>query len=151
MEEQIQILPYAKTLKKITTNLDKSTGLDDAGYLKIRLSKLNVLLVIDKIYLSKCVEASGFQVFGLTEGCDIAATALCFMIQFLSSGYKDMIDMYPVRIWEQKNKNLALIKLWPSFIKLDSMSLEFKFFKEYLCEGTLKELKVNCFTGGQIF
>ena len=47
--------------------------------------------MIDEVYLSKRVEASGGQVSGLTDGCDVAATALCFMIKSLSSGYKDMI------------------------------------------------------------
>ena len=93
-EEQVLILPSAKTLKKITLNLDRRTGLDDAGYLKMRFSKLNafdrnVLLMIDEVYLSKRVEASGGQVFGVTDSCDVAATALCFMVKFLSSGYKD--------------------------------------------------------------
>ena len=42
-------------------NLDQRTGLDDSDYLNIRFSKLNffdrnVLLMIDEIYLSKCVE-----------------------------------------------------------------------------------------------
>ena len=77
------ILPSVKTLRKITMNLDQRTGLDDSDYLNIRFSKLNffdrnVLLMIDEIYLSKRVESSGGQVFGLTESC---ATALCFMIK----------------------------------------------------------------------
>ena len=70
-QEQIIILPSVKTLRKITMNLDQRTGLDDSDYLNIRFSKLNffdrnVLLMIDKIYLSKCVKSSGGQVFGLT-------------------------------------------------------------------------------------
>ena len=91
-QEQIIILPSVKMLRKITMNLDQRTGLDDSDYLNIRFSKLNffdrnVLLMIDEIYLSKRVESSGGQVFGLTESCAVAATALCFMIKSLSSGY----------------------------------------------------------------
>ena len=35
------------------------------------------------VYLSKCVESSGGQVFSLTESCAVAATALYFMIKSL--------------------------------------------------------------------
>ena len=64
-------------------NLDKKTGLDDAGYLNMRFSKLsafnrNILLMNHEICLSKRVEASGGQVFALTADCNFAATALCF-------------------------------------------------------------------------
>ena len=53
--------------------------------------------MIDEVYLSKRVEASSGQVFGLTDGCDVATTALCFMVKSLSSGYKDMVAMYPIK------------------------------------------------------
>ena len=53
-------------------NLDQRTGFYDSDYLNIRFLKLNcfdknILLMIDEIYLSKRVESSGGQVFGLTE------------------------------------------------------------------------------------
>ena len=68
-QEQINILPSVKMLRKITMNLDQRTGLDDSDYLNIRFSKLNffdrnVLLVIDEIY-SKHVESSRGQAFWL--------------------------------------------------------------------------------------
>ena len=46
--------------------------------------------MIDEINLSKRMGVSGGQIFGLTENCEMAATALSFMIKSLSSGYKDM-------------------------------------------------------------
>ena len=63
-QEPIIILPLVKTLRKITMNLDQRTGLNNSDYLNIRFSKLNcfdinVLLMIDEIYLSKRVESSG--------------------------------------------------------------------------------------------
>ena len=72
LEENVIFLPSVKTLKKITMNLDSRTGLDDKRYLRLRYSQLNaydrnVILMIDEIYLSKCIEASGGQIFGLTE------------------------------------------------------------------------------------
>ena len=107
-QEQIIILPSVKTLRKTTINLDQRTGLDDSNYLNIRFSKLNcfdrnVLLMIDKIYLLKRVESSGGQVFGWTKSCAAAATALCFMIKSLSSGYQDMVGIYPIKNFKSKN------------------------------------------------
>ena len=102
LEEKLLILPSAWTLKKITMNLHKQTGIDDSKYLRMRYSKLNafdvnVLLMIDEIYVSKRVEATAGQVFGLTEDCEVAATALCFMIKSLASGYRDMVGIFPIR------------------------------------------------------
>ena len=95
LEDHLFILPLPRTLKKITMNLDRRTGIDDSEYLRLRYSQLNafdinVLLLIDEIYASKRVESTRGQVFGLTGDCEVAATALCFMIKSLSSGYRDM-------------------------------------------------------------
>ena len=77
-------------------NLNQRTGINDFKYLSLRCSQLNsvdrnVILIIDEIYLSKRVETSGRQIFGLTKNCEVAATALCFMIKSLSSKYKDIV------------------------------------------------------------
>ena len=58
--------------------------------------------MIEEIYLSKHIEASGVQLFGLTENCQIATTALSFVIKSLSSGYQDMVGIVPV-------KNLSIL------------------------------------------
>ena len=128
-QEQIIILPSVKTLRKITMNLDQRTGLDDSDYLNIRFSKLNffdrnVLLMIDEIYLSKRVESSGGQVFGLTESCAVAATALCFMIKSLSSGYQDMVGIYPIKNLKAETQKACFDKVMLFFMKLDLMLLE---------------------------
>ena len=165
LEEQILILPSPKTLKKITMNLDKKNGLDDAGYLKMRFSKLNafdrnVLLMIDEIYLSKRVEVSGGQVYGFTDGCDVAATALCLMIKSLSSGYKDMVAMYPIKHLRAETQKECYDKVMTLLheigfnviaISVDNAPANRKFFKDFLCEGSLKESVDNDFTGGKIF
>ena len=83
-------------------NLDQRTGLDDSDYLNIRFSKLNcfdknVLLMIHEIYFSKRVESNGGQVFGLTESCAVAATALCFIIKSLSTGHQNIVGVYPIK------------------------------------------------------
>ena len=145
-------------------NLDKRTGLDDAGYLKMRFLKLNafdrnVLLMIDKIYLSKRVEASGGQVFGLTADCNVAATASCFMIKSLSSGYKDMVAMYPIKNLRAETQKACFGKVMALYevgfnvigISVDNAPANRKFFEEFLSGGALKESVVNPFTGKQIF
>ena len=89
-------------MENITLNLNSKTGLDDEQYLRLRFSQLNafdrnVIIMIDEIYLSKHNEASGGQLFGLTENCQIATTALCFVIKSLSSGYQDMVSIVSVK------------------------------------------------------
>ena len=66
-------------------NLDKRIELDDERYLQMRYSQLNVfdrniIVMIDEIYLSKRIEATGDHNLGLTYNCEIASTALCFMV-----------------------------------------------------------------------
>ena len=66
-------------------NLDKRIGLDDERYLQMRYSQLNVfdrniIVMIDEIYLSKRIEATEDHILGLTYNCEIASTALCFMV-----------------------------------------------------------------------
>ena len=66
-------------------NLDKRIGLNDERYLQMRYSQLNVfdrniIVMIDEIYLSKRIEATGDHILGLTDNCEIASIALCFMV-----------------------------------------------------------------------
>ena len=98
LEEELLVLPSVKTLRKITMRLDRKSGLDDTQYLRmINGFDRNVILMIDEIYVSKRIEAAGGQIFGLTEDCEVAFTALCFMIKSLSSKYRDMVCIHPVR------------------------------------------------------
>ena len=102
IEDQVIILPSTKTLINITLNLNSKTGLDDEHHLRLQFSQLNafnqnVIIMIDEIYLSKRTEASGGQLFGLTENCQIVTTALCFMMKSLSSGYQDMVGIMPIK------------------------------------------------------
>ena len=164
-QEQIIILPSVKMLRKITMNLDQRTGLDDSDYLNIRFSKLNffdrnVLLMIDEIYLSKRVESSGGQVFGLTESCAVAATALCFMIKSLSSGYQDMVGIYPIKNLKAETQKACFDKVMLLVheigfnvigICVDNASANRKFFKDFLCNGAWKASIPNKYTDGKIF
>ena len=164
-QEQIIILPSVITLRKITMNLDQRTGLDDSDYLNIRFSKLNffdrnVLLMIDEIYLSKRVESSGGQVFGLTESCAVAATALCFMIKSLSSDYQDMVGIYPIKNLKAETQKACFDKVMLLVheigfnvigICVDNASANRKFFKDFFCNGAWKASIPNKYTDGKIF
>ena len=98
-------------------NLDQRTGLDDSDYLNIRFSKLNcfdknVLLMIHEIYFSKRVESNGGQVFGLTESCAVAATALCFIIKSLSTGYQNIVGVYPIKNLKAETQKACFDKVY---------------------------------------
>lgn len=96
LDQKVLCLPSVLTLRKITRRTSSQTGLDNAEYLKMRLSKLNhfethVSLIMDEIYLGKRVEYSGGKIYGLVEDKeDVAQTALVFMIKSLSSKYQDV-------------------------------------------------------------
>ena len=165
LDEKVLVLPSIKTLKKITMNLNQRTGINDFKYLRLRYSQLNsfdrnVILMIDEIYLSKRVEASGGQIFGLTENCEVAATALCFMIKSLSSGYKDMVGIYPVKNLKAETEKNCFDKVMLLLhevgfnvvgLSVDNAAANRKFFKDYLCDGVWKESIHNQYTGGKIF
>ena len=131
-------------------NLNQRTGTNDFKYLSLRYWQLNssdrnVISIIDEIYLLKRVEAIGGQIFGLTENCEVAATALCFMIKSLSSGYMDMVGIYPVKNLKAEMEKDCFDKImFLGFnvvcLSVDNAAANRKFFKEYFCDGVWKEL-----------
>ena len=130
LEEDILVLPSVKTLKKITMKLDRTTGLDDSQYLKIRFGQLNafdtnILLMIDEIYLSKRVENSRGEIFGLTSDCEVATTALCFMNKSLSSDYKDMVGIFPIKNLKAETQAKSFNKIMQLLHMLDLTLLQF--------------------------
>ena len=164
-QEQIIILPSVKMLRKIIMNLDQRTELDNSDYLNIRFSQLNcfdrnVLLMIDEIYLSKCVESSGGQVFGLTESCAVAAKTLCFMIKSLCSGYQNMVAIYPIKNLKAETQKACFDKIMLLVheirfnvigICVDNASANRKFFKDFLCNSAWKASIPNRYTDEKIF
>ena len=98
--------------------------------------------------------------FGLTTDCNVAATALCFMIKSQSSRYKDVVAMYLIKNLRAETQKAYFVKVMTFLyevgfnvigISVDSAPANRKFFKGFLCGGALKESIVNPFTGGQIF
>ena len=66
--------------------LDKRIELDDKGYLQMRYSQLhafdrNIIVMIDEIYFSKRIEATGGHILGLTDNCEIASFVLHGLVQ----------------------------------------------------------------------
>ena len=100
-DEKILCVPSVNTLRKVSRRLSAANGLDNASYLKLRVSKLNefernTVLIIDEIYVAKRVEYSGGEMTGLTCDGVVASTLLCFMAKSIVSKYKDIISIYPV-------------------------------------------------------
>jgi len=64
-------------------------------YLKY-CSSLNVVLIIDEIYIAKRVEYFSGEVQGLTSDGEVASTLLCFMVKSMASKYRDLVAIYPM-------------------------------------------------------
>ena len=95
-------LPHSKTLRRLTSALQVSAGLDSATmtYLGMRLEKLQprerlVNLAIDEVYCAQMVELAGGRLFGETSGA-VAKTLFCVHINAVAGSYKDMVCMQPV-------------------------------------------------------
>ena len=80
--------------------------------------------MIYEICLSKRVELSERQVFGLTEICAAAAIALCFMIKSLSSGNQGMVGIYPIKNLKVETQKACFYKIMLLVHKMDLMLLE---------------------------
>ena len=120
----------------------------------------NVILMIDEIYVSKRIEAAGGQIFGLTEDCEVASTALCFMIKSLSSKYRDMVCIRLLRNLKAETQKRCFDKVMHLIhevgfnvigISVDNAAANRKFYKDFLCDGAWKEAITNNFTGGKLF
>ena len=165
LEEELLVLPSVKTLRKITMRLDRKGGLDDTQYLRMRYTQLNtfdrnVILMIDEIYVSKRVEAARGQTFGLAEDCEVASTALCFMIKSLISKFRNMVCIHPVRNLKAETQKQCFDKVMHLVydvgfnvigISVNNAAANRKFYKDFLCGRAWKEAITNNVTGGKIF
>ena len=97
----ILCLPHSRTLRRLTSAVQVSNGLDSATttYLGLRIEKLQprerlVNLAMDEVYTSQSVEQSGGRVYGVTNGV-IAKTLFCTHINSVAGSYTDMVSMTP--------------------------------------------------------
>ena len=151
-EENVLCLPSTSTLKKVTRHVGRNSGLDNSAYLRMRTSKLNqyqrtVLLIVDKIYITKRIEYTGGAVQGLTADGSVATTLLCFIVKSLAGKYKDIVVIFPT-------SNLTVTKLYDCYVEVmallravaynvvaisvDNAATNRKFVVDCLCGGTLK-------------
>ena len=63
-------------------------------YSQLNAFDQNVIIMIDEFYLSKSIEATGGHILGLTDNCEVATTALCFMIKSLSGEYQTWLEYF---------------------------------------------------------
>ena len=148
----------------ITLSLDRTSGLDESQYLKMTFSQINVfdkniLLIIDEIYWPKRIETWRGEIFGLTEICETARTALRFMIKLLSGDYRVMIGIYPVKNLKAEIKKCfdkvmyALHKTGFNFVALfvDDAAAKQEIIKDFLRDGDMKEFIDNIINGERFF
>ena len=116
--------------------------------------------MIDEIYLAKRVEASGGQLFGLTDNCQVETIGLWFMIKSFSSLYQDMIAIHFVRSLKAETLKKCFDKIMLLLHEVDFNVIEIcvdnaaahrKFYKEFLCGGCWQSSIKNSFSGGKIF
>jgi len=161
LAENVLSLPSKTTLAKITRRLDDDKGLDSSAYLKLRVSKLNefelnVVLIIDEIYVAKRAKYSAGEVKGLTGDGALASTLLCFMVKSVVAKYKDLVAMYPVSkltastqfdCYSEVMAMLRKVCLNVVAISVDNAATNRKFLVDCLCKGDLTthitELKVS--------
>lgn len=164
--QNLIILPSVKTLKKITKKVnDETSGLSTKDYLRLRLSKLNeydknVILVIDEIYVANKAELSGGKIHGVTVDGSLAGTALCFMIKSLSSKYRDVVGIYPVKsitaeamyqLYEEVMDIIHCVGFYVRAILVDNSHVNRKFFVTCLCNGNLSSFVTSRWTNENMF
>jgi len=164
-DEKIMCVPSVNTLHKVSRRLSAADGLDNAGYLKLRVSKLNefernTVLIIDEIYVAKRVEYTGGEMKGLTCDGVVASTLLCFMAKSVVSKYKDIVSIYPVHkltadklheCYLEVMELLRKVALNVVAISVDNAATNRKFFVDLLCAGTLQTHIIDATTGQPIF
>ena len=163
LQQNILCLPSIRTLRKITWNKGKEHNIEK--YLKLRAAKLNnfdmnVIMVIDEIYVAKKVEYSGGEFQGLTSDDQIAQTALCFMIKSLSSKYRDLVGIFPIRSLRAAKQHECFLDVLSIVHKIgfqvvavvcDNSTANRKFFIQHLCNGSFQHFVANPITGEKMF
>ena len=165
LQQNVLCLPSTQVIKNISKRLDSDRGLDDSQYLRMRCSKLSVFetvvaLAIDEIYIGKRVELTGGRIVGMTENCEVAQTALCFMITSLSSKYRDIVGIFPVKglkahtLFQCYESVMTLVhKVGFEVVALlvDNAAANRKFYEHYLCNDEWKTHITNKWNGKNLY
>lgn len=105
-------LPSIRRLQQLSTGISVHANNIDLSYMKTRTESLSLMerhvnLIIDEVYTAARVEYHNGQFVGLTEDGDVAKTLCVFMVHSLSSKYKDVIQMVPVKSLTSDKLKLA--------------------------------------------
>ena len=100
-QRKLFTLPTVRRLQQLSSGLNVKANIVDKSYLHERTSNLKsyereVILLIDEIYTAKRIEYSNGAFIGLTSDGSPAKTVLSFMIQSISSKYRDVVCIIPV-------------------------------------------------------
>lgn len=164
-KSNVLCLPSINTLKAITRKVDPEKGIETSQYLNLRKKQLThfeiyVSLVIDEIYVGQRTEMSGGKIYGITGSGEVAQTALCFMVKSMSSGYRDVVGIYPVKglnaetLFKCYRETMTLVHnvgFKVVALIVDNASCNRKFFEHYLCGGEMKLKILSEWTNDDLF
>ena len=152
-EEGILTLPTERYIRHLISaiSVDMKLGVSTKAYLTARKSKLAdkdllITIIIDEIYTSKQVQYNNGKFHGI-EGSDITKTLLCIMIKSIAGKYRDVIAMTPCSslnakkqygLWKNILLDLCDMGFEPIITMTDGNHMNHKFYKEFICEGTMK-------------
>lgn len=164
-KSNVLCLPSVNTLKEITRKVDPEKGIETSHYLNLRKKRLThfeiyVSLVIDEIYVGQRTEMSSGKVYGMTDSGEVAQTALCFMVKSMSSGYRDVVSIYPVKalnaetLFKCYHETMTLVHCVGFKVValiVDNASCNRKFYEHHLCGGEMKLKILNEWTDDDLF
>ena len=112
----------------------------------------NVILMIDEIYIKQKLDYNNGMVQGLTTEGDVATTLLCFMVKSITGKYEDIIGIYPMYkanahkqflCFQEVQAFLRNFTVYLIAICVDNAAINRKFYKNYLCKGEIKMMKLQ--------
>ena len=94
-------MPSSSRLRQLCAGSVVSTSKVYLKYLKHQSESLSalekiVVLLLDEVFMAKCVEYSDGSFGGLTEDGVPAKTVLAFMLQSICGKYRDAVCLIPV-------------------------------------------------------
>ena len=160
LHEDLLCLPSERHIKRISTALTVSSGLNESTltYLSLRIKNLSarerhIHLMIDEIYLSQRVEFDGGKIFGQHDD-KVSKTMLSIMIKSLGGNYSDTVSLSPIDKLDSKLlkeilmnvlKHLTQIGFDSNSISVDNATVNRKLFVQELCGGNLTKYIKNPF------